>query len=140
MSAPRRSACQRPARRPVRGRRGFSLLEVLVSLVILATVLVTLAGFMTRFVRSSTLDAHRARAADLVSTRLEAMKGITKYEAVDGWAKTESAIPGYAGFTRITSVRRVQGSTADYKIVTVRATSRILVADTVSKSTVIARY
>jgi prepilin-type N-terminal cleavage/methylation domain-containing protein len=124
----------------MKARRGFSLLEVLVALVILATVLVTLAGFMTRFVRSSNLDGHRARAADLVSTRLESIKGITKYEAVDGWARTEAAIPGYSGFTRITTVRRVQSSTTDYKIVTVRATSRMLAKDTVSKSTVIARY
>lgn len=124
----------------MKARRGFSLIEVLVSLVILATVLVTLAGFMARFVRSSTLDSHRARAADLVSTRLEAVKGIGSYAAVDGWARTESSIPGYAGFTRTTTVRRVQSSSTDYKIVTVRATSRLLVADTVSKSTVVARY
>lgn len=127
-------------RRDARARRGFTLLEVLVALVILATVLVTLAGFMTKFVRNSTLDGQRARAADLVTTRLEAIKGVTKYDAIDGWQKTESAIPGYTGFTRVTTVKRVQNTKEDYKIVTVRATSRMLGADTVRKSTVVARY
>lgn len=121
-------------------RQGFSLIEVLVALVILGTVLVGLAGFMTRFVRTSTLDGHRAQATDLVTTRLEAIKGVTRYEAVDGWATTESAIAGYPGFVRATTVRRVKNAQEDYKVVTVRATSRLLGADTVRKSTVVARY
>jgi prepilin-type N-terminal cleavage/methylation domain-containing protein len=131
---------RRRAPRAPRQRRGFTLLEVLISLVILATVLVTMAGFMTSFVRNSTIDGQRARAADLVSTRLEAIKGVTKYEALDGWAKTESAIPGYAGFTRVTTITRVQNTKEDYKIVTVRATSPMLGTEYVRKSTVVARY
>ncbi|HEY0969468.1 MAG TPA: prepilin-type N-terminal cleavage/methylation domain-containing protein [Gemmatimonadales bacterium] len=140
-----RSRPPRQHRHGARGARGarrggFTLIEVLVALTILATVLVGLAAFMTRFVRSTTLDMQRARAADLAAGRLEAVRATTSYDGIDGWRGTEAAIAGSPGFVRVTTVKQVSSSTEDYKIVTVHVTSAALRPDTVRKTTVVPRY
>ena len=97
---------------------------MLVALTILATVLVSIAGVLNGFVKGLNRDAQRARATDLVVTRLESLKGISRYDAIDAQARTESGIDGYPGFMRITMVRRVNTSQNDYKVVTVKAVGR----------------
>ena len=123
-----------------RPRRGLTLIEVLIALVILATVLIGLAEYLGRFARQVNVTAVQATAGDLVTSRLEVVKGITSYATVDAFAVTESAIPGFAGYTRITSVSRVSNAREDYKLVTVRVAHPILGVDTVRKTTVVPRF
>lgn len=133
------SARRRPGAR-VRARRGMTLIEVLIALVILSTVLVGMAEYLGRFARQVNVTAVSATAADLVTSRLEFIKGITNYARVDSYAVTESTLPGYPGYSRITSVSRVSSSSEDYKLVTVRVSHPILGADTVRKTTVVPRF
>jgi prepilin-type N-terminal cleavage/methylation domain-containing protein len=121
-------------------RRGMTLIEVLIALVILATVLVGLAEYLGRFARNVNVTAVQATAGDLVTSRLEALKGITSYDRVDAFALTETAIAGFDRYTRITTVSRVSSAQEDYKLVTVRVTHPILGADTVRKTTVVPRF
>ena len=123
-----------------RARRGMSLVEVLVALVILSTVLIALCEYLGRFAREVNVTAVNATAGDLVTSRLEAIKGITRYDRVDSHAVTETAIPGFPGYRRITSVARVANAREDYKLVTVRVTHPFLGADTVRKTTVVPRF
>lgn len=121
-------------------RRGMTLIEMLVAVTILGTVLVALCGVLTGFVRNLNIDAQRARSLDLAVARLESLKGIGRYETLVAQSRTEGAIAGYPGFTRITVVQRVQTSRDDYARVTVKVVGRQSRKDTVSKSTVIPRY
>ncbi len=127
-------------RRRARGRRGMTLMEVLIALVILATVLIALCEYLGRFARQVNVTAVSATASDLVTSRLEFMKSVTSYARVDGYAVTETSIPDFPAYTRITSVTRVSSAQEDYKLVTVRVTHPILGADTVRKTTVVPRF
>ncbi len=131
----------RPAPPPRSGpRAGMTIVEMLVALTILGTVLVALCGVLTGFVRNLNVDAQRARSLDLAVARLESLKGIARYETLVAQSRTESAIAGYPGFTRITTVQRIQTARDDYARVTVKVVGRQSRKDTVSKSTVIPRY
>lgn len=123
-----------------RRRAGFSLVEVIIALSILAGVLLGLGGFMTTFAQHTSRNTARARAADLVTGRLEFMRGVSRYDALASHAKTESVIDGFDGFTRVTSVSRVRNDSTDHMIVTVRATNAYLAPDTLRKSTIIASF
>ena len=136
----RRAATACHVRPPARMRHGMTLIEVLIALVILATVLVGLCEYMGRFARQINVTSVQATAADLVVSRLELVKGVSRYGRVDGFAGTEASIAGFAGFGRVTTVTRVSDASTDHKIVTVSVTHPILGADTVKKTTVVARF
>jgi prepilin-type N-terminal cleavage/methylation domain-containing protein len=106
----------------MRPRRGMTLVEVMVSLVLLAGVALGMAGFVAGFARSSRGSDARLTASDLAAERLDDVKRAAVYDSIEAvYAKTESTIPGHAGFTRTTVVGRVGGAadSLDYKIVTV---------------------
>ena len=107
----------------MRVRRGMTLVEVMVSLVLLAGVALGMAGFVAAFAGSSRGTDARLTASDLAAERLDEVKRASVYDSIEAaYAKTETSIPGHAGFTRITAVTRVGGSVSDsldYKIVTV---------------------
>lgn len=131
---------RRLIRRATRGRRGMTLIEVLIALVILATVLVGLAGYLGTFSRDLTKNGFRNVAADIVTSRLEFIKGVTSYAAIDGFAESGASVTGRPGYRRTTQVVRVSSATTDYKRVTVTVTHPGLVGESVKKTTVVARF
>ena len=137
---PRAIAPAAPPRHARAQRRGMTLIEVMIALVILATVLVGLSEYLGRFARQVNVTAIQATAGDLVTSRLEVVKGVTNYDRVDAFALTESAIPGHPRYTRVTTIVRVASATEDYKRVTVHVTHPTLGADTVRKTTVVPRF
>ena len=142
---PRLSLRRRPAGRAatprlVRARRGMTLVEVLVALSILAVSLVALAEYITRFSRVVNREALRATAADLVVSRLESVKGVTRYDSLGVYRGTESSIPDYPGFRRVTTIVRRASGTTDHQVVTVVVTHAGMPGDTVRKTTMIARF
>lgn len=122
-----------------RARRGMTLVEVMIALVILVGVLVGMCEYMGRFARQINVVAVEATAADLATSRLEALKGITRYDRLDDFAATESALPAAPGYTRVTTVQRTTTTQVDYRTVTVSVAHPSLGAP-VRKTTVIARF
>ena len=107
----------------MRSRRGMTLVEVMVSLVLLAGVALGMAGFVAGFARSSRGSDARLTASVLASERLDEVKRATVYDSVEAlYAKTEHTIAGHTGFSRTTAVARIGGAptdSMDYKVITV---------------------
>jgi prepilin-type N-terminal cleavage/methylation domain-containing protein len=136
----------RTHRAPARPRRGLSLPEVIVALVILGSVLIALGMFSARMAQSTSSARFRVAEAQLAADRLEYAKGAPRYTAIETLTvATEANVTsadGIRGFTRQTWVQHVGGAftdTIDYKTVTVQVTHPQL-AGSVRKTTVIAPF
>ena len=126
----------------LQARRGMTLVEVIVAVVIMSTVLLGMSVFVANFARTSNENRMRAKAGQLASQRVEEIKGAASYDSIEAkFAGTESAIAGYAGFTRSTVVKRVGGAAqpSDYKVVTVVVTAPRLGAP-LKKTTMISSF
>jgi prepilin-type N-terminal cleavage/methylation domain-containing protein len=128
--------------RRLRNRAGFTLVEVIVAAVILTAALLAMAGFSVRYqqVDSSARIVNRAQQA--ANSRLELVRTAQPYSAIDTMATTESTIPNFPGYTRVTAVTRMGGSptdTVDYKIITVTVTTPG-VARTVKKTSFVGAF
>jgi prepilin-type N-terminal cleavage/methylation domain-containing protein len=122
-----------------RADAGFTLIEVLISMVILGIVLV---GFQAAFTQRLSGDLQvqdtRNLAIQLAADRLRTVQLDPVYTALSTrYAKTESTIAGYPTFSRVTTVAQTIANGNDYTTVTVRVTSPRLRAP-VSRTLVIA--
>jgi prepilin-type N-terminal cleavage/methylation domain-containing protein len=126
-----------------RARRGFSLVEVIVSLSILGGVLLGLGMFSARLSQATSTGRMRVTAAQLAADRLETVKTAPRYSAIESlYVATENTIAGFPGFKRRTWVDRIGGAvtdTIDYKIITVQVTNTQMTGN-VRKTTVIAPF
>ena len=108
------------AKRP---RRGMTLAEVIVAIGLLGGVLFGMSAFSLKLAQASTVARIRATASQLISDRLEQVKGAPRYSVIDSlFVNQESNASGFTGYTRQTWVTRVGGEasdTIDYKLVTV---------------------
>lgn len=107
----------------LRNRRGFTLVEVIVASVILSTALLAMAGFTVRYQQSESKVRTFTKAQQLANARLEVVRTAIPFASLDTMMATESAIPGYAGYRRVTRVTHTGGATTDtvdYRTVTVR--------------------
>ena len=124
-------------------RRAMTLVEVLVALVLMAGVLLALGRFSATLAHTTGEARLVATATQLVADRLETVKGVPRYSAVESlYVATESNLTGFTGFKRQTQVLRVGGAATDsidYKIVTVTVTNPGL-KNQVRKSTVISVF
>lgn len=106
-----------------RGRRGLTLIEVIVSLGLLGGVLLSMAAFAVKLAQATTVARIRATAGQLISDRLESIKSAPRYTVIDSmFVATEYPVGNFPGFTRQTWVSRVGGTpadTIDYKLITV---------------------
>lgn len=126
---------------PRRRRNGMTLIEVMLSVVILSGALLGMGAFTTNFARSVKAAELRSVADQLAIDRLEQVKASGRYARIDTLfaGKIETNAQGHAGFTRKTNVRHVGGSAGalyDYRIVTVEVTTAALVKP-VRKTTII---
>ncbi|MCX5760739.1 MAG: prepilin-type N-terminal cleavage/methylation domain-containing protein [Gemmatimonadetes bacterium] len=127
-----------------RRRAGFTLIEIILALSILAGSLLGMAMFVRNFTKATTDTTVRTLANDLVNARVEAVKGWRVYSTMvatfnattETWATTSM----YTGFTRRTyAVRTGPTATADYVTVTVTVTGRGLTS-TAKTTTIIAAF
>jgi prepilin-type N-terminal cleavage/methylation domain len=104
-------------------RSGMTLIEVIVSIVILSGALISMGAFMARYANVSGTMQRRIEANELVADRLEEVKGALSYTTIEAnFVKTEATITGHPGLTRQTIVTHTGGaapSLYDYKTVTV---------------------
>lgn len=106
-------------------RRGFTLLEVIIALVILSFVILMMANTSGTFIRSVARNDLTTSAIQLAKDRIEFIQMDPDYAGLDTlYVGTESGFPGLAGFTRETIIRRVGGTgqATDHKMVTVTVT------------------
>jgi prepilin-type N-terminal cleavage/methylation domain-containing protein len=120
-------------------RRGMTLMEVMVAMVILCGALLGMGRFITSFSHATADGAMSSTASDLVLDRLEFVKASTPYSALPTYIATEAVIPGYSGFTRQTQVLRTNNATTDYTAVTVTVSHPSL-KKSVKKTTIIGSF
>ena len=109
----------------MRNERGFTLIEVMMALVILATVILTLAASAVTFISTVTLSERREAAMQLVDGRIDQVQTFPVYAALDtAFGGTETGFPTLTGYARTTTITRVGGAGQpnDYKLVTVTVT------------------
>ena len=114
-----------PGRR--RGDAGFTLVEVVFSLVLLSIILVgALATTTDRLIVTMGSNDRQAVATQLAENRLEQVMLDPVYGSLEtNYAGTEASIPNYPKFTRVTSFTHTYTTTAaggkvDYETVTVK--------------------
>ncbi|MBV6521153.1 MAG: hypothetical protein MNPFHGCM_01280 [Gemmatimonadaceae bacterium] len=120
-------------------RRGMTILEVVVALSILAASLIGMAEYGRRYSRTNASSSVMNQAIDLATARVERVKAERNYTSMDTLAVTETVIPGYPMFRRVTTIVRTLTGAMDYKTVTVAVTHSSL-AVTVKKTTAIAQF
>jgi prepilin-type N-terminal cleavage/methylation domain-containing protein len=109
------------------GRRGLTLIEVIVAMVILTGVLLGMASFAVRFMRATTVSDARTIAVNLTEQRISEVRASPNYSGMEtNYNGTEASIAGFTGYTRATTIVRTGGPrptyTNDYKTVTVSVT------------------
>jgi len=122
-----------------RADAGFTLVEVMVSMVILAVVLVGFQAAATqRLLGDLQVQDTRNAAVQLAADRLRVVQLDPVYnELFNRYNGRETAIPGYPGFARVTTVAQTVSNGNDFTTVTVQVT-RPGLAVPVQRSTVIA--
>ena len=118
------------------------MVEVVVASVILGAALLAMAGFTIRYQQIDSAARFAGKAQQVANERLERVRAAQPYLSLDTMATTESSIPGFPGYTRVTQVVRIGGNaadTVDYRVVTVRVTTPGA-AQTVSKTTTVGAF
>jgi prepilin-type N-terminal cleavage/methylation domain-containing protein len=130
-----------------RARRGMTLVEVVVAIIILAGVLLVLGGFSAKFAQANSQAHLVITANEIAAQRLDEVRTQPTYASIDLLA-TPAAAPDTAQrdnttFYRSTRVRRVGGTaptdSVDYKLLTVIVTHPSMTKP-VTKTTAIAAF
>ncbi len=106
----------------MRKRRGFTLVEVLVAVVILGVVVMAIASALAKFMHIVATSDIDSAALELVEDRLQQIQMDPNYNGMDTlYQTTETNFPTLTGYTRQTTITRVGGvnQANDYKKVMV---------------------
>lgn len=96
---------------------GFSLIEVLVSLVILAVSLLALAGLMTTTTKNNSFGSHLTEAATFAQDKLEELRAMPWNSLIPDSVNTDNP-PGSTGiqYTRTYRVNQLNPSLKELEI------------------------
>jgi type II secretory pathway pseudopilin PulG len=142
MSRPFRRS--RRSRVLIRGlsRKGMSLVEVIVAMMLLVGVVLVLGGFSAQFARA-TAQAHLiVLANELAATRLDAVRQQPSYSAIDSLVRTDTVKADFSSYAVRTQMIKIGGGvtdTVDYKLVTVTVTHPAM-KKVVTKTTAVAAF
>jgi len=124
-------------------RKGFTVVEVLVALTLLAVVVLGLSSTTARLNRTAVDNRQKVVAIELLQDRLRLIAMDEEYAQLrNRYEGVENDIPGYPGFRRTTTIQRINesgvgGRSLDYYRVTVTVQGPGLDAP-VSRTTTIA--
>ena len=126
----------------MRNRSGFTLIEILVSIVIIAVLAIGVARFSSTFSTALRNSSVRVTAAGVANDRLQLVRADPGYTtlATNFGTGAGSDTTGFSGFPRmhrVTKIGRNVGTSRDRTTVTVRVTDPSM-PDTVSVTSVIA--
>ena len=94
------------------GSEGFTLVEVIVSLVLLSVVVLGMAGSATRLVSTTTRAELRALAIQSAEDRITRIRLDPRWTRIDSiYGGTESDVLGIPGIDRVTTVEYVAVTT-----------------------------
>ena len=131
------------ARRSSATRRGMTLIEVILAIVILSGAMLGLARFGQQFQHNTSTSSMQVLASDLATQRLEAIKGVRNYASLvttyGSTSETFAGDPVYGGFTRLTKTVSTVNSTDDYVTITVTVSGNNM-PSSIKKSTKIAKF
>jgi prepilin-type N-terminal cleavage/methylation domain-containing protein len=125
-------------------RRGFTVIEVIVAVVLLGGVALTIGAATARLLASTTRDAQALTALDLVNDRLANVLANPTYTDLQSrFEESDTPVPLFPGMVRTTVVQRqVQnhggGRQSDMTMITVSVTGPGLTAAVVRSTTVAA--
>ena len=127
-------------------RRGMTLIEVMIAIVILSGAMLSLAKFGGRFEHITATAGDMSLASDLATARIEQVKTYRVYASIvatyNNTTDTYPTDPVYKGFSRVTKATPCAGcptASNDYITVTVTVSGRSLVSP-ISKTTIIAVF
>jgi prepilin-type N-terminal cleavage/methylation domain-containing protein len=128
--------------RLVRRRRGVTLIEIMISVVLLSVVLLGMGRYMVDFSRTVRRSEARTIAVALAAARISEIRASPNYSGLEtNYATSEASIAGFPGYTRVTTIVHVGGPrptyTNDYKTVTVVVNSARLTA-AIAKTIIVA--
>jgi prepilin-type N-terminal cleavage/methylation domain-containing protein len=142
MSSRRRFLSGRRAAAARSARRGMSLVEVIVALLILTGVLLALGGFTAKYAQASGQAQFVITANELASQRLDAVRTQPSYSAINLLVDSTTVKSDFRYFTVKTRVKQIGGGVTDsidYKLVTVIVTHPSM-RKPVSKTTAVAAF
>jgi prepilin-type N-terminal cleavage/methylation domain-containing protein len=119
-------------------RRGFSLIEVMVALVILSIVLLGLGRFVASFLHTVGTTTTKTAATEAAAGYMATIQADPGYPLPASYAGTVTGFPNYPNLKRVTTFNRINSANRDYTIVSVRVTEPTL-RDTVNITAVVAR-
>ena len=127
-------------------RRGMTLIEVILAIVIMSGAMLGLANFSRIFQHNTSTNIVTTLASDLATQKIEEIKGYRVYATLvstyHATSTTYATDPTYKGFTVTVAAVRCSGcptATNDYVTVTVSVTGNGM-ASTVKKTTIIAAF
>jgi prepilin-type N-terminal cleavage/methylation domain-containing protein len=106
-------------------RRGFTLIEVMLAVVLLTIVLAGIARYTGQYLHAVSTSTARIAAAEIARERIGLIDMDPSYTTLSAvWSGTQTGFPGYPNMTRVTTVQRITGTapTRDYTVVTVQVT------------------
>lgn len=119
-------------------RRGFSLIEVMVALVILSIVLLGLGRFVASFLHMVGTTTTKTAATEAAAGYMAMIQSDPSYPLPATYAGTVTGIGSFPNLKRVTTLTRVNSSNRDYTTVTVKVTEPTL-RDTVNITAVVAK-
>jgi type II secretory pathway pseudopilin PulG len=123
-------------------RKGMTLVEVIVAMMLLVGVVLVLGGFSAKFAQASNQAHLIVLANEIASTRLDAVRQQPNYAALDTLIRTDSVRADVSWYGVRTQMVRIGGAvldTLDYKMFTVTVTHPAM-KKVVTKTTAIAAF
>ncbi|MEO5815483.1 MAG: hypothetical protein ABIT20_09415 [Gemmatimonadaceae bacterium] len=123
-------------------RKGMTLVEVIVAMMLLVGVVLVLGGFSAKFAQASNQAHLVVLANEMAATRLDAIRQQPSYASVDTLVQTDTVMADVSAYTVRTQMVRIGGAvtdSVDYKMFTVTVTHPAM-KKVVTKTTAIAAF
>ena len=123
----------------MKSRRGFTLIEVLIALVILTIVVLGLGKFVGSFLHVVGVSTLKTVATEVANAQMNQIEMDPTYPLpAASYVGPVTGFPGYASMKRVTVFNRINTAGRDYTVITVQVTEPTM-KDTVNVTAVVAK-